>query len=513
MYIAKKHLFLKCVSALSLLLASQYSLHAEADECSSHAESVLISPQEFISLTHEQENDIMYYNSAAPEELLQLRAINPTKPLTIIIYIAADNDLHPFAWKNIKQMEAIGSNENINVIVQLNTPGYLNPTKRYIIKHGKRLLVPAENGALAQKLNSGSPQTLIDCAAWAMKHYPADNLIINLWDHGSGVYDPGTRLDSPLLDTKFVNPSNLFYLNPETNMLELDRSLGYILNQEPSDDESDEQERRQNGRGICFDETFKSYMTNQDLKFALSEIQNKVLNGKKIAVIWFDACLMAMLEIANLCKDHVEYLVASEEVEYASGSNYELVLRPFIDKALTPREFACHVVNCFEKSYQYITRDYTQSAIDLSGVAQLEANVNLVAAQILSALQDQRNCSVAKLLQQCKTRPFCTCFEEPSYIDLRNFYMNLQANLNSICLINSAKESSIKFTLAKLLDQGINLINSVVIANKVGSNQQRAGGLSIYFPERGMFNSYPRCNFAQTNNWCMMLTQYLLCKK
>ena len=490
----KKDVFIKYIICLSLLLAYDNTICEE---------SVLVSQQEFVSLMKEQERDLEYRNMATPEELVQLRSINPKKPMTIVIYIAADNDLHPFAWKNIKQMESIGSNENVNVIVQLNTPGYFNPTKRYIIKNGKRLLVPAEGAAPSQKLNSGNPHTLIDCVAWAMKHYPADNLVLNLWDHGSGVYDPGTA--------KVINSLDLFRFNETTNLLDLDRTIGYT--QLINEYEDDAQEYRQNCRGICFDETFKSYMTNQDLKFALSEIQNKVLNGKKIGVLWFDACLMAMLEIANFCKDHVDYLVGSEEVEFASGSNYELALKPFINKSLTTREFACHIVNSYEKAYQHITRDYTQSAIDLSGIAQLEANVSLVAGQILWALKDQRNNSVTKLLQQCKARPFCACFEEPSYIDLRNFYMNLQANLKNISLTNVSKEASLKLTLTRLLDQGINLINNTVIANKVGSNLQRACGISIYFPERGMFNSYPKCNFAQTNNWSSMLTQYLLSKK
>lgn len=500
----KNKLFIRCISSLALLLAHEHT------PCQ---DSVLVSPQEFISLAHEQENDLLYGSMTTEEEYVQTRAINPKKPITLVVYIAADNDLHPFAWKNIKQMEMIGSTQNINVIVQLNTPGCNNPTKRYIIKNGRRLLVPAAGAAPTQKLNSGNPQTLVDCVAWAMKHYPADHLILNLWDHGSGVYDPGMRLDYHMQNTKFVDPCNLFHLNPETNMFDLDRSIGYFINPDLLDEQVPNQKQKQGSRGICFDETFKSYMTNQDLKFALSEIQTKVLNGKKIGVLWFDACLMAMLEIANICKDHVEYLVASEEVELASGSNYELVLRPFLNRALTPRQFACHVVASYEKAYQMITRDFTQSAIDLSSVTQLEANVNLVAHHILCALQDQRNNSVAKLLQQSKSRPLCTCFEEPSYIDLRHFYINLQANLNSISLTNIAKEASLKLALAKLLDQGVNLINSTVIANKVGSNLQRAGGLSIYFPERGMFNSYPKCNFAQTNNWSKMLSQYLLHRK
>jgi len=500
MHLKKKYKTIKYIGILSLLLVFWYL------PCK---ESVLVSQDEFLELLQEQDNDFITRNTPTPEEFAQLRSVNPKKPVTLVIYIAADNDLHPFAWKNIKQMEAIGSNENINVIVQLNTPGYFNPTKRYIIKKGKRLLVPAEGTAPTQKLNSGSPHTLIDCVAWAMKYYPADNLILNLWDHGSGVYDPGASLDYHLQDIKFVSPFDLFHLNPETNMLELDRSIGYAERM----DLTDGQELRESGRGICFDETFKSYMTNSALKFALHEIQHKVLGGKKIGVVWFDACLMTMIEIANICKDHAEYLVGSEEVEFASGSNYELVLRPFVDKVLSSQEFACHVVDSYEKAYQQITRDYTQSAIDLSIMSQLESNINLVAGQILSAMQDQNNNSVTKALQKSKTRPACICFEEPSYIDIRNFYINLQANINNMHLNNSAKEASLKLNLTKLIDQGINLINKAIVANKVGSNLQRACGLSIYFPERGMFNSYPKCPFAQTNNWSTMITQYLMTKK
>jgi len=443
--------------------------------------------------------NISTHTFASHEELLEMRSVNQKKPITLIIFAAADNDLHPFIWKNLKQMEAIGSNENINIIVQLNTPGYFNPTKRYIIKQGRRLLVPAEGIAPTQKLNSGSPYTLIECASWAMKHYPADKLIINLWNHGAGVYDPGVG--------RIVNASELFQLDPESHMLELDRSIGYIdlMNQESSNEPV--------VRGICFDETFKSYMTNQDLKFALSEIQHNVLGGNKIGAIWFDACLMAMLEIANICKDHVEYMIASEEVELASGSNYEMVLKPFLDRPLSISDFACHVVNSYEKAYINITRDFTQSAMDLSKITDLETNVNLVAGQLLIALSEQRNNTVITALKQSKSRPACACFEEPSYIDLGNFYTNLQSNLSNISMTNLSHEALVKSQLNDLINQGLQIINTTVIANKTGSNLQKALGISIYFPERGIFNSYPKCNFAQTNNWSKMLVQYILCKK
>jgi hypothetical protein len=41
------------------------------------------------------------------------------KYANFMIEMAADNDLAPFAGRNIKQLESIGSNENINIIVDL----------------------------------------------------------------------------------------------------------------------------------------------------------------------------------------------------------------------------------------------------------------------------------------------------------------------------------------------------------------------------------------------------------
>lgn len=474
-------------------------LVAYQDHDISDPENMLMSQEEFILFSAEEENDKRYHENATEEELTELRAINPKKPVTIVIFMAADNDLHPFAWKNIKQMEAVGSNENINIIVQLNTPGYYNITKRYIIKKGKRLLVAAEGPVPTQKLNSGNPQTLIDCVEWAMKYYPADNLILNFWNHGSGCWDPIT--------SKSINTCELFHVNPETNMLELDRNVEYIDHIE----EQNGSDQRQ--RGICFDETYRSYMSNQDVKYALSEIQHRILGGKKIGAVWFDACLMSMIEIADICKDHADFFMGSQDVEYASGSNYQLALSPFISRVLSSREFACHVVESFGKAYQHITSDYTQSAIDLSQITDIEINVDRVAQQLLFAMQSQLNKSVVKLLQQCKSRTACTCFEEPSFIDLRHFYINLQANFSQINLADSNQEAIVKMNLANLLEQGINLINSAVIANATGSHLPQASGLSIYFPERALFNSYLKCSFAQSSNWSKMLVQYLLQNK
>lgn len=514
---AKLSIFILCINLLYANNSNTSDLDSTKIKTSSQQisdpENVLIYSSELLRLSLEQDKDEEYLQNATEEELLDLRTVSPEKDYTLVVFMAANNDLYRFALKNIVQMETVGSNQNINIIVQLHTPGTNNPTKRYVIKKGKRLLVPAQGPMLTTKLDSGDPETLIDCVEWAMKYYPAKNLVINFWNHGSGCWDPGAL--------KTISTYDLFYMNSEINMLELDRSIEFIehieeqnsynqnevkKNQDPFDgDDSLEIEKR----GICFDETYKSYMTNQDVKYALSEIQNRVLGGNKIAAVWFDACLMSMIEITNICKDHADYFMGSQDVEYASGSNYQLALSPFLEKSLTPKEFACHIVHSFEKAYQHITRDFTQSAIDLSLTGVIEENIELVARQLLTAMEHQTNKSVFKIIQLSKSRPVCTCFEEPSFIDVRHLYINLKANLNQISLNDKGKEALIKAELKILLEKGINAINNAVIANATGSNLSHACGISIYFPEKNIFHSYPVCNFARSNSWMNLLIQYI----
>jgi hypothetical protein len=395
-------------------------------------------------------------------------------------------------------MEAIGSNENINIIVQLNTPGYFNPTKRYIIKQGRRVLVQADGFVPNQKLNSGSPYTLIDCVDWAMKHYPAEHLYIVLWDHGTGPYDPGIA--------KTINTCDLFYMNPVNNLLELDRSLGYL------DKIAEQSLQEETTKGICFDETFKSYMTNQDLQFALSEIHYNILQGKKIDCLAYDACLMSTIEIADICKEHVDYMIGSQEVEYGTGYDYELLLRPFRSQALQPAAFAQQAVTAFKQMYHNITSDYTHSAMKLQELDLLENNVNEVASLLIFAIENQLNKSVTSMLKKCKTHPYCTCFDEPSYIDLGHFYKNLHSHLHDIQLINQPDTIYIQNKLTDLLEKGVQTIKQIVIANESGHNLRKAHGISIYFPERVLFSSYPKCSFALSNNWSLFITKYLLHK-
>jgi hypothetical protein len=410
------------------------------------------------------------------------------KAWTIIIYMAADNDLRSFASRNIKQIAAIGSNKNVNVVVHLDIRinNNFKVTRRYYIEKNKVNHVNAHDPK-TQQMDSGDEQTLISCCEWAIKDYPADNYALFFWDHGTGCLDPERG--------RVINPSYFFEYNPDTRLYDLDRSIGFLeaIN-------SDE-------RGICWDDSTGHYLTNQKLDRALNYITTNFLGGKKINVIGFDACLMAMLEIANITKKYADFMVSSQEVELGTGWDYAQVLTPFVTGSLTPAAFANHIVSVYQTTYNQVTNDYTLSAMDLSKVTALEQNVDEVAHILLDCLKYQNSNSVKNALKASRNKLLCTCFDEPTYTDLAHFYENLEANLQHFDL---KQNKELVGALKKKIAEGRKLITACVMSSVVGQNLKRARGISIYFPERAMHSSYLKTDFAQTNHWAGLMRQYLI---
>ena len=89
------------------------------------------------------------------------------------------------------------------------------------------------------------------------------------------------------------------------------------------------------------------------------------------------------------------------------------------------------------------------------------------------------------------------------------FDKNIQLNIPSISLTNFNKENIIKKNLLQLTQQGISLINNAVMINATGSIFKDAGGISIYFPELRILDSYQRSSFALNNKWSKVLSEYM----
>lgn len=411
---------------------------------------------------------------------------------TIMIYMAADNDLRPFAARNIQQMANIGSNENITIVVHLDIriSGNKKITRRYLIEKDQVLHVDPYN-PLTQQMDSGNPATLISFCEWAIKNYPADEYDLILWNHGTGILEPPHG--------KIINPMDLFVFNPSTHRLDLDRSIGFmdaITNLNPQQ------------RGVCWDDTTGNYLSNRKMEAALQTICQKFLDGKKFGIIGFDACLMSMIEVSSFIKRYAHVMVGSEEVELGMGWKYDEVLLPFSRDKLDTFTFASHIVAAYEKTYQSITNDYTLSAINLDSIALLETNIDYISKLLLEGLEKQKSI-FAPLIKDSRNKMLCTHFDEPTYIDLHHFYKNLYNNLKKVAANNSSMNVSIKNNLVMKLEEGLQLIEQLVIAHTAGRNLKNSRGIAIYFPERNIHSSYQEAVFLASNSWGSLLSRYI----
>lgn len=428
---------------------------------------------------------LLFFLSLCP---LTFTLAKQKKDWTFIVYIAADNDLNFFARKNITDMKQIGSNSHINILVQLDAYGIHEKTKRLFIEKNGAIQVNTDDITGYQKLNSGSAQTLIDCCKWAIENYPAEHYALVLWNHGTGILDN--------VRGKAINASEAFIFNPRNHMLELDRNLEFL-------DFIESKYPKDPSRGVCFSDTYGSYLTNEKIHYALETVCTSFLDGKKFDIIAFDACLMSMIEVGGLIKDFAHIMVGSQEVELGTGWPYKNILEPFLHKSLSPREFASHIVQSYKTAYENITNDFTQSAVDLDKIKLLEDNVHKVSGILIEALQTQTNYSVGRAVRASRSRRLCTYFSEPTYIDLHHFYSNLLHTVEFMTV--KEDKNSIKKRMIEAVNEGLALISVIIFSNEVGPSLTQAKGISIYFPTRYIEASYIRTPFAKKNLWLDLL--------
>lgn len=406
------------------------------------------------------------------------------KSWNFMVYITSNNSLFPFSELNLKQMEQVGSNKNINIIVQQDVYGKPESKRIYVEKNKQKEI---ERVTTAPESISGTQESLYSFAQWAINKYPAEHQALILWDHGSGIVDPN------IWKTIFkFNPLGLYKINPTTGLFELNRDLI-------------------NKRGICFNEIFEVYLTNQNLKGTLAKISTNLLGGKKLDIVGMDACNMAMLEVGAQIKDYVKYMVGSEETEPGTGWNYKKVLSPLKTRVLTPKELSVNIVDAYQSHYENEYQDFTQSAINLKKLAKLEININETSKELTNLLNGEKKKTVlSKIKALRRNRNKTTKFANPDYIDMHHFYISIKKLTKK--MIKERNNKVIKSQLEKinnLANIGSNFIDEIVLKKTFCTSLPFARGISFYFPTRKIHNSYKETDFAKNNTWSKFLKTYL----
>lgn len=198
---------------------------------------------------------------------------------TVLVYVAADNNLEPFALMNLEEMAAVGSSTGLNIVAEVDrapTGQYTEPNTGLLNiaawTTAKRFLV--KNGSLQQladlgEIDTAAPSNLASFIGWGVHAYPAAHYMLILWDHGGG------------------------------------------------------------WQGFGVDETIPGG-SGQDM-MGLLRIQTGLHDGlqqagiAKFDVLGFDACMMATFEVAEVVKPYANLLLASEETEPGHGWDYSVL--------------------------------------------------------------------------------------------------------------------------------------------------------------------------------------------
>lgn len=212
---------------------------------------------------------------------------------TILVYMAADNDLTQQAIDDIIQMEEASVSSSINIIVQLDPNQYsTNPeARRYRIKHNRDPQITSPVIEYLGEIDSGDYYTLAQFVNWTVNKYPASRYALFIWSHGSG----WTRDEN---EQRWICPDN--------------DSLNQIS------------------------------IANGEFKNAFQ------LFPRKMDILVLDACFMQTIEVITEVYQYNDYIVGSENSVPYEGFPYKEILELW-NVYRSPRYLASAIVE------QYIT--------------------------------------------------------------------------------------------------------------------------------------------------------------
>jgi len=240
------------------------------------------------------------------------------KEWTFLLFLNGHNNLDSFGAMNINQMEEVGSNENLNMVVQWASIRNKQTKRLYVTQDNDPKVVKSQVVQTLAPVDMGDYKNLVEFVRWGAENYPAKKYMIAVWNHGNG-WEFKTRSAFEAKD-------------------------------------------------ISYDDTTGHHITTEQLGLAMNEAAQII--GHKVDVYGSDACLMAMAEVAAEMKDSVEMFVGSQEVEPGQGWPYSTWMRRWASNpTATAAEVSTYLTEEFTKSYDggiYGHSDVTFSAMDLT---------------------------------------------------------------------------------------------------------------------------------------------------
>jgi len=368
-----------------------------------------------------------------------------------LVYLDGDNNLESQAIMDVNEMEQIGSNQDVNIIVLVDRiPGYDTSNENWTTTRLYYITRDSNTSTISSTLltdlgerDMSDPNTLRDFVIYCQNNFPAEKTCLTLWNHGGGVYPRSYPKDKR---------SSVSYQSPIKG----------------------------GARGLCWDDTTGTSawdcLTTDEVATALN--QARVQTGKKIDVINMDVCLTQMIEVAYEWRNEANFLVGSEETVPGYGNDYKTVLQHLTGTpSMSAQDFAKILVDDYQSYYvPYNNLDTTYSYVNLGTPFTTLMNSFESFAQALYNTNDLA--SVYSAWQEA------TYFDYEENLDLYDFANDL-INLSNDNAVKSAANS-----LKTAISDAVYYKNTGIYAG----SEWPAYGLAAMLPSPSQWNYYSGLN-------------------
>jgi hypothetical protein len=445
-------------------------------------------------------------------------AVSSGKRYTVIVYLAADNNLgggtpSDFDFMDFDEMEKalVTSGANADIVVLWDRPGtndtaiywvqadplegtlatYTQDVNRWYIPASWAFTYPGgypQGAGSPSEENMGSGATLTAFLDWCYLNFDSDYYALILWNHGAGWEPMSPAPGLPQSPPPLLMPMREGTTEPLL-MPTVEKRVG--VQSEPAAERS-RPARTQSAplaeatikeidekespilRGVCWDDTNGSdYLTTKELATAID-----VSTIEYVENLGFDACLMQMLEVAYEVQTVAWYMTGSQESEPACGWSYDEMLGG-ITATISPLGMA----QKWGWILWTVAEIYTISSLDLSQVGTLASDVSALADRLSTLLSD-----AGEYWSMMAAKTYCFAFAAPEYLDLDRFCR----------WIDMFVSDATAGTLAQAVRTQI---SNTVIADSWTTDYSSAWGISIYLPHYHniMYEGIAHANYNGTN--------------
>jgi hypothetical protein len=359
---------------------------------------------------------------------------------TVMVFMGADGvegtrPLYAEAREDIREMEQIGSTDDLNIFVQYHD-GRTVPF-RYHVGKGKPTAVPSDE----RDLTSGKALAqFVGRSLDQVKHQPHDHSLLVLWGHAYrfGIGHTETRAGIDAID--FAELSSVLHEVQEAHRKKYDLAV-----------------------------------------------------NPKLDIVGFDACDLASIEMAQQLHRFADYLLASQISIPLPGWPYQRILdrlRNAFGRLMGPAEFGTYVVRRYCETY-HATEPVSLTLLDLKRVPDVAAMAEVLALRLATAIGHDRQEQqlVYELFYRSRTdngKPF---------VDVADLCLNLMRECRDPYVKNAAKELGDLLISPPLVEpKGGSLLGAkrpfIAEHGRNATEAARLHGVSLYAPHVAGNGSY-----------------------